>query len=76
MNSELLLPNQYDGVNNEHHYEELTEEEYVEFFKNEFTLSRNKIASIDGVFAINFSKEKNGKILSLSFFKSKKTGQI
>lgn len=60
---ELLLPNQYDGVNNEHHYEKLTDEEYIEFFKTEFTLSRNKIASVDGVFAINFSKEKNGKIL-------------
>ena len=60
---ELVLPNHYDGINNEHHYEELTESEYFAFFKDAYEESRNKIANVDGVFAMNFSKEKNGEVL-------------
>ncbi len=59
----LILPNHYDGVNNKHHYEELTEEEYLKFFKDAYKESREKIENVDGVFAMNFSKEKNGEVL-------------
>ena len=46
---ELLLPNQYDGVNNEHHYEKLTDEEYIEYSRNIVSyLNKSLFKDIEG----------------------------
>jgi len=59
---ELIMPNSYE-LTNEKNYEDMTQIEYLDFFKRMFKMSRNKIANVDGVLVLNYTKEKNGKKL-------------
>ena len=39
----------------------MSEEEYLEFFKTMFHMSRDKIKEVDAVVVLNYDKVKNGK---------------
>ncbi len=56
----LLLPNGYDGNEVEENYDDMTHEEYVEFFKKMYYESKDKISKVDAVLVLNYSKTKNG----------------
>lgn len=61
-NFEVLLPNSYEESITDHDYSNMTNEEYISFFKDMYNLSRNKISGIDAILVLNFDKEKNGII--------------
>lgn len=56
---EVYLPNGYGNENDGKNYEEMTNEEYCDFFKSQFLESREKVSKIDCVLVLNY--EKNGK---------------
>lgn len=59
---ELVMPNCYlDNVTNES-YENMSEPEYISFFKSMYLESREKINKVDCCLVLNFDKEKNGTI--------------
>ena len=59
-NYEVLLPNSYDESTTDHDYSNMTNEEYVSFFKKMYNLSRNKMSQVDAILVLNFDKVKNG----------------
>ena len=61
-NYKVLLPNSYEESTTDHDYSNMTNEEYISFFKEMYNLSRNKISGIDAILVLNFDKEKNGII--------------
>ena len=61
-NYKVLLPNSYEESTTDHDYSNITNEEYISFFKEMYNLSRNKISGIDAILVLNFDKEKNGII--------------
>jgi len=59
-NYEILLPNSYNELETEHDYSNMTDEEYVNFFKEMYYMSREKISKVDAILVLNFDKEKEG----------------
>lgn len=57
------MPNCYDEPVTNEDNKKMTESEYMEFFKSMYYESRDKISSVDAVLVLNYSKEKNGKVL-------------
>lgn len=64
MGHSVIVPNSYDAPVTNDDNKEMSEEEYLEFFKTMFHMSRDKIKEVDGVVVLNYDKVKNGKILS------------
>ena len=56
----VIMPNCYEDQDID--YEKMTEKEYLEFFKNMYNESREKIRTVDAILVLNYDKEKNGKI--------------
>lgn len=56
----VIMPNCYEDQDID--YEKMTEKEYLEFFKNMYHESREKIRTVDAILVLNYDKEKNGKI--------------
>ena len=63
MGHEIIYPNGYNEEIEEKSYEEMTNQEYVDFFQNMFKLSHNKITQVDALLVLNYTKEKNGNKL-------------
>ena len=61
-NYEVVLPNSYNEIENEHNYTNMIDEEYVNFFKEMYYMSRDKIKQVDAILVLNFDKEKEGKV--------------
>ena len=59
-NYELVLPNSYNEFETEHDYTNMSDEEYVNFFKEMYYMSRDKISKVDAILVLNFDKEKEG----------------
>lgn len=59
----IFVPNSYDRPVTNDDNKEMSEEEYLEFFKTMFHESRNKIKDVDAVLVLNFDKVKNGEVL-------------
>ena len=59
---EVVLPNSYNEIENEHDYTNMSHEEYVNFFKEMYYMSRDKISKVDAILVLNFDKEKEGKV--------------
>lgn len=59
----IFVPNSYDSPVTNDDNKEMSEEEYLEFFKTMFHESRNKIKDVDAVLVLNFDKVKNGEVL-------------
>ena len=57
---ELIMPNGYLGKERDEEYSDMTDEEYMAFFKEMFHMSRNKIKDIDACLVLNFDKNKRG----------------
>jgi len=64
MGHSVIVPNSYDAPVTNDDNKEMSEEEYLEFFKTMFHMSRDKIKEVDGVVVLNYDKVKNGKTLS------------
>lgn len=56
-------PNCYDEDESFNDYDKMSEEEYLEYFKNMYNKSRENIKNVDAVLALNYTKEKNGEKL-------------
>ncbi len=63
MGHELIFPNGYNEEIEEKSYEEMTHQEYVDFFQSMFNLSHNKVIKADALLVLNYTKEKNGNKL-------------
>ena len=61
-NYEVVLPNSYNELEAEHNYTNMSYEEYVNFFKEMYYMSRDKISKVDAMLVLNFDKEKEGKV--------------
>ncbi len=59
---QIELPNCYDAPVTNEDNTKMTEEEYNAFFRQMYIESREKVASVDEIIVLNFSKEKNGVI--------------
>jgi len=59
---EVILPNCYDEPVTNEDNKKMSHEEYIEFFKEMYYESRNKISEIDVILVLNFDKEKNGVV--------------
>ena len=57
----VFMPNSYDEAGTNDDYENMTQEEYIEFFKRMYNESREKISKVDAVLVLNYTKEKNGQ---------------
>lgn len=55
----VIMPNCYENQDIE--YEKMTENEYLEFFKDMYHESREKISTVDAILVLNYDKEKNRK---------------
>ena len=64
MGHSVIVPNSYDAPVTNDDNKEMSEEEYLEFFKTMFHMSRDKIKEVDAVVVLNYDKVKNGKTLS------------
>ena len=64
MGHSVIVPNSYDAPVTNDDNKEMSEEEYLEFFKTMFHMSRDKIKDVDAVLVLNYDKVKNGKTLS------------
>lgn len=64
MGHSVIVPNSYDAPVTNDDNKEMSEEEYLEFFKTMFYMSRDKIKDVDAVVVLNYDKVKNGKTLS------------
>ena len=62
MGHTICLPNCY-GEEDNWNVANMNDEEMSKFFNDMFHQSRNKIADVDAIVVLNYSKEKNGKIL-------------
>ena len=58
----VIMPNCFEEQDID--YEKMTEKEYLEFFKNMYHESREKISTVDAILVLNLDKEKYGKILN------------
>ena len=58
----ILVPNSYESPVTNDDTKEMTEEEYLEFFKTMFHESRNKIKVVAAVLVLNYDKVKNVKV--------------
>ena len=59
---EIIYPNGYNEETEEKSYEEMTHQEYVDFFQNMFKLSNKKVKEADALLVLNYSKIKNENI--------------
>lgn len=59
---EIIYPNGYNEEIEEKSYEEMTHQEYVNFFQNLFKLSNKKVKEADAILVLNYSKIKNENI--------------
>ena len=57
---DLIMPNGYGEEENDEEYSNMTDEEYMAFFKEMFHMSRNKIKDVDACLVLNFDKNKRG----------------
>lgn len=57
---ELIMPNGYGEEENDEEYSNMSDEEYMSFFKEMFHMSRNKIKDVDACLVLNFDKNKRG----------------
>ncbi|MBR6949744.1 MAG: hypothetical protein IKH54_06150 [Bacilli bacterium] len=57
---ELIMPNGYGEEENDEEYSNMSDEEYMSFFKKMFHMSRNKIKDVDACLVLNFDKNKRG----------------
>lgn len=64
MGHSVIVPNSYDAPVTNDDNKEMSEEEYLEFFKTMFYMSRDKIKDVDAVVVLNYDKVKNGMTLS------------
>ena len=60
---QVTTPNHYDEPDFNDDAYNMTDEEYLEFFKSCYYESREKVSKVDAILVLNYSKEKNGKIL-------------
>lgn len=58
----IIYPNGYNEEIEEKSYEEMTHQEYVNFFQNLFKLSNKKVKEADALLVLNYSKIKNENI--------------
>lgn len=58
---QLVMPNGY-GLEDDD-YDNMTEDEYMEFFKRMYYESKEKINNVDAVLVLNYDKNKNGEVL-------------
>jgi len=61
-NYKVILPNCYDEPVTNEDNKKMSHEEYVNFFKEMYFESRNKISKIDAILVLNFDKEKEGNV--------------
>ena len=59
----VITPNSYDSTEQEPDFDEMTYEEYTNFFQSMFHKSREKIGKVDAILVLNYTKEKHGKKL-------------
>lgn len=59
---EIIYPNGYNEEIEEKDYEEMTHQEYVDFFQKMFKLSNKKVKETDALLVLNYSKIKNENI--------------
>lgn len=59
---EIIYPNGYNEEIEEKSYEEMTHQEYVNFFQNLFKLSNKKVKEADALLVLNYSKIKKESI--------------
>ena len=59
---EIIYPNGYNEEIEEKSYEEMTHQEYVDFFQNMFKLSNKKVKEADSLLVLNYSKIKKENI--------------
>ena len=59
----VITPNCYDAPVTSDDHKKMTDEEYLNFFRDMYYESREKISKIDAILVLNYSKEKNGNIL-------------
>ena len=59
-NYEVILPNCYDEPVTNEDNKKMSHEEYIEFFKEMYYESRNKISEVDAILVLKFDKEKHG----------------
>lgn len=59
---EIIYPNGYNEEIEEKSYEEMTHQEYVNFFQNLYKLSNKKVKEADALLVLNYSKIKNENI--------------
>lgn len=57
---ELIMPNGYGEEENDEEYSNMSDEEYMSFFKEMFHMSRNKIKDVDACLVLNFDNNKRG----------------
>lgn len=58
---EVIMPNCFDEPVTSEDNQKRTDEDYFSFFKEMYVESREKIASIDAILVLNYTKVKNGK---------------
>ena len=63
-NHKVITPNCYDAPVTSDDHKKMTPEEYLDFFRNMYYESRDKICDIDAILVLNYSKEKNGQTLT------------
>lgn len=56
---EIILPNGY-GEEDEDDFDNMTDQQYSDFFKKMFSMSREKVSRADIFLVLNFDKVKNG----------------
>ena len=59
----ITPPNCYDAPVASDDHKEMTEEEYLSFFRDMYYESRDKVSTVDAILVLNYSKEKNGQVL-------------
>lgn len=59
---EVVLPNCYDDVVTNEDCYNMSDEEYMQFFKEMYRQSREKISKVDCCLVLNFDKEKQGNV--------------
>lgn len=60
---QVTTPNHYNESEFNDNTYNMSEEEYLEFFKSCYYESREKVSKVDAILVLNYSKEKNGKVL-------------
>ena len=59
-NIEVYLPNCYDDPVTNEDNKLMSDEEYLDFFRSMYYESRDKIAEVDAILVLNYTKVKNG----------------